>query len=87
VNGTAARTTAAKTCLHIVPDPPAEAPRAEAGDLALLGVLAAVGLVPVVGELAGGSWGAGTLGAAALLTLLSGRELVSHLRQRLRARA
>jgi hypothetical protein len=59
----------------------------ELGDLALLGVLVAVGFVPLAGELAGGTWGNATLGAATLLTLLSGREFLSQLRELLRARA
>jgi hypothetical protein len=80
--------------LHLVPSPqgapstenPAEARFAEPGDLALLGVLLAIGAFPLAGELAGGRWGKGTLGAAAALAFLSGRELLTQLRSYLRAR-
>ena len=91
MNGTASQ---GQHHLHLVPSPqgassiegPAAAPLAEPGDLALLGVLLFIGAFPLAGELAGGNWGHGTLGAAAALTFLSGRELLTQLRALLQAR-
>jgi len=72
--------------LHLVSAPRREEPFVEPGDLVLLGTLAVVGAVPLASELLGADWSPGTLGAAALLTLLSGRELLTHVRALLRAR-
>ena len=72
--------------LRIVSSRTEEPPTVESGDVLLLATLAAVGAVPLASELLGGSWSPGTLGAAAALTLLSGRELLTHLRTLLRAR-
>ncbi|HSD21045.1 MAG TPA: hypothetical protein VLC54_13455 [Anaeromyxobacter sp.] len=59
----------------------------ERGDLALMVMLLAVNLVPVVGEVARlGRWGAGTLGFATACVLVTGRELWLELREVVRAR-
>ena len=91
MNDTASQT---QQHLHLVSSPPgasstenpAVAPLWEPGDLALLCVLLFIGTFPLAGELAGGNWGKGTLGAAAALAFLSGRELLTQLRSYLRAR-
>ncbi len=51
-------------------------------DLALLGFLFVLALVPIVGQLARGDWGQGIVGFATAIALLSGRELVLELRPR-----
>jgi hypothetical protein len=81
------RSTSSLAHLRLVQAPPAD-PTAEdpGGDVALLVSLLAVGLVPIAGELLGGAWGPGTLGAAALLTVVSGCELVDQALDSLRHR-
>ncbi len=81
-----ATTTHAK--LHLVPRIPAEERSLPArGDVVLLAVLFAINLVPVSGVVLGiGTWGAGTAGFAAACVFLTGRELVSQVRDVLRAR-
>ncbi|HEX9241550.1 MAG TPA: hypothetical protein VF875_03820 [Anaeromyxobacter sp.] len=68
------------------PDPGPEDPtsgRPDLSELALVGALFGMSLVPVVGELVHpGAWSAGVVGFAALAGLLSGRELWSQLRAR-----
>lgn len=60
-------------------------PAPDGGDLALLGMILAVNLVPLVGEaVARGRWGGGTLGLATAGALVSGRELVLGARALLR---
>ncbi len=69
--------------LHVVssrPDTPARTAPAsnpgDRGDLALLGMLFGVNLVPLVGAaVAHGRFGAGTLGLATAGALVTGREL------------
>jgi hypothetical protein len=57
------------------------------GDLALMVVLLAVNLVPMVGQAARlGRWGAGTLGFATACALVMGRELWLEVREVVRAR-
>jgi hypothetical protein len=59
----------------------------ERGDLALMVMLLAVNLVPVIGEAARlGRWGAGTLGFATACALVTGRELWLEVREIVRAR-
>lgn len=68
-------------------DPPSTQPGPEWGDLALVGSLFAINVVPVAGEaLHPGHWGAGTVGFATLCLVLAGRELVSQVRDLRRAR-
>ena len=57
------------------------------GDLALLGMLFGVNLVPLVGEaVAHGRWGPGTLGLATAGALVTGRELLLEGRSLVRRR-
>lgn len=73
--------------LHLVSDPgPPRSAGASAADVALVVVLLAIGLVPVVSLLAGAPSDAGSAGAGTALALLSGRELCSEIRAHLRAR-
>jgi hypothetical protein len=59
---------------------------ADMGDLMLVAVLFLLNLVPVIGELIGvGRWSSTIVGFAAGATLLTGRELWSQLRARVRA--
>jgi hypothetical protein len=59
----------------------------ERGDLALMVMLLAVNLIPVIGEAARiGRWGAGTLGFATACVLVTGRELWLEVREVVRAR-
>jgi hypothetical protein len=59
----------------------------ERGELALMVMLLAVNLVPVIGEaVRGGRWGAGTLGFATACALVTGRELWLEVREVIRAR-
>jgi hypothetical protein len=64
--------------IHLVPsgrETRAE-PAPDRDDLALLGMLLGVNLVPLVGAaVAHGRWGAGTLGLATAGALVTGREL------------
>lgn len=53
--------------------------RAEPGDLVLLVVLAAVGLVPFAGLALGGHWSSGELGLGAAAAILNGAQLVREL--------
>lgn len=71
---------------RVPPPPPAAAPDPPTpGDLALVGGLFALNLIPIVAELAGtGRFGAGTVGFASAAALLTGRELWSQLRAHLR---
>jgi hypothetical protein len=72
--------------LSVVKDPPPDAggpPGAgpEVGDVALVGTLFVLNLVPVAGELVGlGRWSPAVVGFAAGAALLTGRELWSELR-------
>ena len=59
---------------------------AEPGELVLPALLVVLGAVPLASELLGGDWSARALGVGTLVTLLSGRELLTHLRALLRAR-
>ncbi|WP_242345193.1 hypothetical protein [Anaeromyxobacter terrae] len=64
---------------------PASVP--ERGDLALMAMLLAVNLIPVIGELARlGRFGAGTVGFATACVLVTGRELWLEVRTFARAR-
>lgn len=59
----------------------------ERGDLALMVMLLAVNLVPLIGQAARiGRWGTGTLGFATVCVLLTGRELWLEVREVVRAR-
>ncbi len=59
----------------------------ELGDLALIAVLFILNAIPVAGELTGiGRWSPGIVGFATAALLLTGRELWSQLRARVRAR-
>lgn len=58
----------------------------EPGETLLLGLLTTLGSVPVAGALFGGDWSARAMGVGVMVTLLSGRELLTHLRALLRAR-
>jgi hypothetical protein len=74
--------------------PPADAPREpsaaeplDRGDLALLGMLFGVNLIPLVGEaFTRTRWGSGTLGLATAGALVTGRELLLEARSLLRRR-
>ncbi len=60
-------------------------PGPDRGDLAVLGMLFGVNLVPLVGAaVTRGGWGAGTLGLATAGALVTGRELVLGARALLR---
>ena len=78
--------------LRVVPsDPAASKASPDAapgrGDLALLGMLFGVNLVPLVGEaVAHGRWGPGTLGLATAGALVTGRELLLEGRSLVRRR-
>lgn len=59
----------------------------ERGDLALMVMLLAVNLIPVIGEAARlGRWGAGTLGFATACVVVTSRELWLEVREVVRAR-
>lgn len=71
--------------LHVVPQDPASSPAAagpapgsgDGGDLAVMGMLFGVNLVPLVGAAVNrAGWGSGTLGLATFGALVTGRELV-----------
>ena len=67
--------------LRVVPSGPDRKPSIDRapdpGDLALLGMLFGVNLVPLVGAaLTQARWGAGTLGLATAGALVTGRELL-----------
>lgn len=67
--------------LHLVP--PIETPAAgNGGDVGLLLFLLAVNLVPIVGALAGGRWGDGTLGFTTVASIWCLRELARELAAR-----
>ncbi len=66
---------------------PSAAPGPDRGDLAVLGMLFGVNLVPLVGEaFTRARWGAGTLGLATAGALVTGRELLLEARSLLRRR-
>lgn len=73
--------------LAVVRDPPpppeADPGRTDGSELALVGTLFALNVVPVVGELARpGHWSPGIVGLATAAALLTGRELWAQLRAR-----
>jgi hypothetical protein len=77
--------------LRVVSEPAPAAPAAAtsgaagAGDVALVAVLFALNVVPIAGELAGlGRWSPAAVGFATAAALLTGRELWSELRVRVR---
>lgn len=73
------------THLHAVA--PCAPDQAELGDLGLTATIFAVGLFPIVCDLAGvGRWGGASLGLGALGALLSGRELAGWARRALSGR-
>lgn len=64
-----------------------EASSPDSGEVALVAVLFGINLLPVLGTvLRFGHWGTGTVGLAAACVILTGRELVSQVRDILRAR-
>jgi len=65
---------------------PRAPPTEEPGETLLLALLTALGTAPIAGALLGGDWSARAMGVGVLVTLLSGRELLTHLRALLRAR-
>lgn len=69
------------------PEKIVEAPPQTWGDVALLGALLGVNLIPLVAFAAGqGRWSGGTLGFATACALVCGRELGAEVRALLRAR-
>lgn len=72
--------------LHLVPSALPVRTDGPAGDLGLLAFLLAVGLVPVVGSLAGGRWGEGTVGVGTVASILCLREILGEVRAHTRAR-
>lgn len=74
--------------LRLVPLPSEDLPleAAPAGaDIGLLAFVLAVHLVPLAALAAGRPWGAGTVGYATAVALISGREVVRELAARSRA--
>lgn len=67
--------------------PPRRAATTDGGDLALVAALFVLDVVPVAGELSGvGHWSRAVVGFATAALLLTGRELWSQLRARVRAK-
>jgi hypothetical protein len=67
------------------PEPAEAAAAPELGDLVLICLLFVLNLIPIAGELSGiGTWSPGIVGFAAAAALLTGRELWSQLRARVR---
>jgi hypothetical protein len=79
-----------KASLALVPtrtEDPSAPGRADRSELALVGALFGLNLVPVIGELVhGGRWSPGIVGFAAAAALLTGREIWSQLRAARRER-
>jgi hypothetical protein len=70
------------------PPAPASTPPPEAADLALVGTLFGLNLIPVVGEFVHpGRWSPAVVGFAAAAAILTGRELGEQLRARARGRS
>jgi hypothetical protein len=69
---------ASRLTLRVVSSSPPATP-APRGDARLLAFLLLLHVVPLVGAAAGRPWGAGVVGYATAIVLLTGRELVREL--------
>lgn len=73
--------------VHVISERMRATPAPERADNALVLTIFASSLVPIVGELVRpGRWGAGAVGLATVVAILSGRRLSLDLRAWLRAR-